>query len=112
MTRQSSMIPTSCGGLAPVLELAERCGMHRLVADTLTLSGSGSACAEVKVSALVAGMVAGADSMDDMDLLRHGGIGRLFDQVRSEAVGAAGRGLHTRYCMLAGEGYPARFRNC
>jgi hypothetical protein len=29
------------------------------------------------VPALVAGMVAGADSIDDMDLLRHGGMGRL-----------------------------------
>jgi len=30
------------------------------------------------VAALVAGMVAGADSIDDMDLLRHGAMGRLF----------------------------------
>jgi hypothetical protein len=27
---------------------------------------------------LVAGMVAGADSIDDMDLLRHGAMSRLF----------------------------------
>jgi len=32
-----------------------------------------------KVAALVAGMVAGADSIDDMALLRHGGMRRLFD---------------------------------
>ena len=31
-----------------------------------------------KVAAMVAGMVAGADSIDDMHLLRHGGMGRLF----------------------------------
>jgi hypothetical protein len=31
----------SCAGLAPVLALAERCGLHRLVADTLTVSGPG-----------------------------------------------------------------------
>ena len=66
--------------------LAERCGLHDLVADTLTLSGPGSACAQVKVSALVAGMVAGADSIDDMDLLRHGGMGRLFDEVRAPST--------------------------
>lgn len=30
--------------------------------------------------ALVAGMLAGADSIDDMNLLRHGGMGRLFDR--------------------------------
>jgi hypothetical protein len=32
----------------------------------------------VKVTSLVAGMVAGADSIDDMALLRHGGMGRVF----------------------------------
>ena len=37
----------------------------------------------MKVTALVAGMVAGADSIEDMDLLRHGGMGRLFTGVRA-----------------------------
>jgi hypothetical protein len=32
----------------------------------------------LKVTALVAGMVAGADSIDDMALLRHGGMRKLF----------------------------------
>jgi hypothetical protein len=40
----------------------------------------------VKVPALVAGMVAGADSIDDMDLLRHGGMGRLFTGVRAPST--------------------------
>jgi DDE family transposase len=35
------------------------------------------------VPALVAGMVAGADSISDLDLLRHGGMGRLFDGLRA-----------------------------
>ncbi len=35
--------------------------------------------AGLKVSALVAGMLAGADSIDDMNVLRHGGMGRLFE---------------------------------
>jgi len=35
--------------------------------------------AGLKVSSLVAGMVAGADSIDDMALLRHGGMGKVFD---------------------------------
>src|SRR5450759_1360279 len=38
------------------------------------------------VPALVAGMVAGADSIDDMDLLRHGGMGRLFTGVRAPST--------------------------
>ena len=76
----------SCAGLVPVLELAERCGLHRLVADTVTVSGPASANAAVKVPALVAGMVAGADSIDDMDLLRHGGMGRLFGGIRAPST--------------------------
>jgi len=76
----------SCAGLAPVLALADRCGLADLVADTLTLSGAGSANAVLKVPALVAGMVAGADSIDDMDLLRHGGMGRLFAGLRAPST--------------------------
>ncbi|HRI96332.1 MAG TPA: IS1380 family transposase, partial [Nocardioides sp.] len=34
--------------------------------------------AGLKVTSLVAGMVAGADSIDDMALLRHGGMGKVF----------------------------------
>ncbi len=34
--------------------------------------------AGLKVSSLVAGMVAGADSLDDMAVLRHGAMGRVF----------------------------------
>src|SRR5215210_8156024 len=76
----------SCAGLAPVLGLAERCSLHRLVADTLTLTGPAAANAAVKVPAMVAGMVAGADSIDDMDLLRHGGMRRLFGGVRAPST--------------------------
>ena len=36
--------------------------------------------------ALVAGMVAGADCIEDMDLLRHGGMGRLFGGVRAPST--------------------------
>jgi hypothetical protein len=32
-------------------------------------------------------MVAGADSIDDMDLLRHGGMDRLFSGVRAQGPG-------------------------
>src|SRR4051794_27242656 len=76
----------SCAGLAPVLRLAERCGLHRLVAETVTVSGPASANPGVKVPALIAGMVAGADSIDDMDVLRHGGMGRVFAGVRAPST--------------------------
>src|SRR5690606_40949722 len=59
--------------------LAESAGLSGLVEEYVTVAGSAGANAEVKVGALVAGMVAGADSISDMDLLRHGGDGpRLY----------------------------------
>src|SRR4051812_23239764 len=48
----------SAGGLAPVLGLAERAGLHRLVAEHLTVPGSAGANKVVKIPSLVAGMVA------------------------------------------------------
>src|SRR3954470_3566593 len=71
----------SVSGLAPVP--AERAGLHELAADHLTVPGSAGANTTVKIPALVAGMVAGADSIDDMDLLRHGGMDRVFTEVRA-----------------------------
>jgi hypothetical protein len=73
----------SAAGLAPVLALAERAGLHELVAEHLTVPGSAGANLVVKIPSLVAGMVAGADSITDMGLLRHGGMGRLFTEVRA-----------------------------
>jgi hypothetical protein len=76
----------SCAGLAPVLALAGRCGLTDLVASKLTLPVLGGVNAHLKVPALIGGMVAGADSIDDMDLLRHGGMGRLFAGVRAPST--------------------------
>src|ERR687888_2705960 len=76
----------SCAGLAPVLSLAERAGLQRLAAEHVRIDKPGGRFAEVKVPALVAGMVAGADSIDDMDLLRHGGMDRLFGGVRAPST--------------------------
>ena len=52
----------SCGGFAPVVALALRCGLAALVGAHLNLPNKGGANAPAKVSALVAGMVAGASS--------------------------------------------------
>jgi hypothetical protein len=76
----------SCAGLSPVVALAQRCGLAELVAAKLTLTAQGGANAHLKVPALVAGMVAGADSIDDMDLLRHGGMDRLFTGIRAPST--------------------------
>jgi Transposase DDE domain group 1 len=76
----------SCAGLAPTMALAQRAGLADLVAEHLTLKAIGGVNAHLKVPALVAGMVAGADSIDDMDVLRHGGMGRLFTGVRAPST--------------------------
>ncbi|NDL58391.1 IS1380 family transposase [Phytoactinopolyspora mesophila] len=68
----------SAGGLVPVLALAESAGLRDLAEEHLSVPTDKGANAGLKVSSLVGGMVAGADSIDDMALLRHGGMGRLF----------------------------------
>src|SRR4051812_12182277 len=76
----------SVGGLAPVVALAQSCRLGDLVAEKLTLKATGGVNAPIKVPAVVAGMVAGADSIDDMDLLRHGAMDRLFAGVRAPST--------------------------
>ena len=68
----------SPAGLVPVLALAERAGLADLADEHLSVPTDKGANAGLKVASLVAGMVAGADSIDDMALLRHGGMGRVF----------------------------------
>src|SRR5690348_17859588 len=73
----------SCAGLVPVMALAARCGLTALLVETLTLAGKGTANAAAKIQTLIGGMVTGADSISDMDLLRHGGMNRVVDGVRA-----------------------------
>jgi hypothetical protein len=68
----------SAGGLVPVLALAERAGLRDLADEHLSVPTDKGANAGLKVASLVGGMVAGADSIDDMAVLRHGGMGRVF----------------------------------
>jgi len=68
----------SSGGLVPVLALAESAGLRDLADQHLTVPTDKGANAGLKVASLVAGMSVGADSIDDMAVLRHGGMGRVF----------------------------------
>jgi hypothetical protein len=68
----------SGAGLVPVLKLADRAGLRALADQHLSVPTDKGANAGLKVASLVAGMVAGADSIDDMAVLRHGGMGRIF----------------------------------
>lgn len=76
----------SCAGLMPVAALAERCGLQDLLARQLSVPGTAGANASAKASSVIFGMVAGADSIDDLDLLRHGGMGRLFTDARAPST--------------------------
>lgn len=70
----------SAAGLVPMLRLARASGLDERAQSWLTVPSDKGANAGPKVMALVAGMLAGADSIDDMNILRHGGMSRLFDR--------------------------------
>jgi hypothetical protein len=76
----------SHAGLVPVMALAERAGLGELVAEHVRPAGDCGVNAHLKVPALVAGMAAGADSIDDMDVLRHGAMSTLFGGVRAPST--------------------------
>jgi hypothetical protein len=76
----------SHAGLVPVMALAQRAGLGDLAAQHVRPGGACGASAAVKVPCLVAGMAAGADSIDDMDLLRHGAMGVLFGGIRAPST--------------------------
>jgi hypothetical protein len=68
----------SSSGLVPGVGLAAAAGLRELADEHLSVPTDKGANAGLKVTSLVAGMAAGADSIDDMALLRHGGMGRVF----------------------------------
>ncbi|GAA4980555.1 hypothetical protein GCM10023317_03930 [Actinopolymorpha pittospori] len=71
----------SAAGLVPLMGLAESVGLQDLADSQLSVPSDKGANAGSKVTCLVAGMAAGADSIADMGLLRHGGMSRLFTGV-------------------------------
>jgi hypothetical protein len=75
----------SCAGLVPVMRLAEQTGLGRLLDEKVYIAAprvkSGAANPAPKLATVVAGMCAGADSIDDIDVVRSGGMKTLFDGV-------------------------------
>ena len=70
-------------GLVPVMRLAERAGLHDLLGQRLSVPCPN---AGMKAAGVVAGILAGADSIDDLDVLRHGGMNRVFTGVRAPST--------------------------
>jgi hypothetical protein len=75
----------SDAGLVPLLGLAEQTGLAEIIAGKVSITTSriksGAANPAPKLLTVVAGMCAGADSIDDLDMLRAGGMPILFDGV-------------------------------
>lgn len=75
----------SYAGLVPLLGLAEQTRLPSLLAEKVSIKTprikAGSADPAPKVLTVIAGMCAGADSIDDLDVLRAGGMPILFDKV-------------------------------
>ena len=68
----------SAAGLVPIMVLAERAGLRALAQKWLSVPTDKGANAGLKVASLVGGMVAGADAIVDLAILRHGGMAILF----------------------------------
>jgi hypothetical protein len=76
----------SRAGLVPVMALAQRAGLAGLAGEYVAIADRCGVNPHLKVPCLVAGMIAGADSIDDMDLLRHGAMPALFGGVRAPST--------------------------
>ncbi|HVI69448.1 MAG TPA: IS1380 family transposase, partial [Magnetospirillaceae bacterium] len=80
----------SHAGLVPLLELAEQAGLSRLLDEHVRFTServrSGAANPTPKLTSIVAGMAAGADSIDDLDVIRAGGMKQLFGGVYANAT--------------------------
>lgn len=80
----------SCAGLAPVMGLAEEAGLSELIAERVHVDAARVASAGVnpagKITSIIAGMAAGADYIDDLDVIRSGGMARLFTEVYAPAT--------------------------
>jgi len=81
------------GGLLTAAVLTERIGLWPLVAGAaLTVPGPTGVNSAAKTATVLAGMLSGADSIDDGDVLRAGGTPALFDDLRAPSTTGRGCG--------------------
>lgn len=80
----------SHAGLVPLLELAEQAGLSQLLDEhvgfTCERVKSGAANSTPKLTSIIAGMAAGADSIDDLDVIRSRRDEGLFGGVYANAT--------------------------
>ncbi len=77
-------------GAGAVLELGEQTGLSVLLDEHVVFTDervrSGAANPVPKLCSIIAGMLAGADSIDDLDVIRSGGMKRIFTDVYASAT--------------------------
>jgi hypothetical protein len=76
----------SRAGLVPVMALAGRCGLADLAGEHVRIASRAGVNAYLKIPGLVAGMAAGADSIDGMGVLRHGAMAEVFGGIRAPST--------------------------
>ena len=80
----------SGAGLVPVMELAEQTGLSDLLDKHVVFRSepirSGAANPTPKLTSVIAGLLTGADSIDDLNMIRAGGMKRLFGDVYAPAT--------------------------
>ena len=80
----------SYAGLVPVMALAERAGLSQLIESKVSIGSTTVRSAGVnpagKLTSIIAGMAAGADSIEDLGVIRSGGMPRLFAGVYAPAT--------------------------
>jgi hypothetical protein len=80
----------SSAGLVPVMELAEQAGLSDLFEEHVRFGcervKAGAANSTAKLTAIIAGMAAGADSIEDLDVIRAGGMRQVFGGVYAAAT--------------------------
>jgi hypothetical protein len=99
----------SDAGLVPLLGLAEQTGLAEIIAEKVSIKTSriksGAANPAPKLVGVIAGMCAGADSIDDLDVLRVGGC-------RSCSTGSTHPPPSGRCCGSSASGTPASWSRC
>lgn len=110
----------SCAGLVPVMALAEQTGLAELITERIQVASNRVASAGVnpagKVTSIIARMAASADSIDDLDVIRSGGMNCLFREVyapatRGQFLREFTRG-HTSQLGSVARAHPVRFPWC
>jgi hypothetical protein len=76
----------SAAGVEPAMRLADAAGLAELTAAHVRLAGPQAADTPLKAGCLVTGMLMGADSAGDMDLLRDCGLHHVFTEVRTPST--------------------------